>query len=200
MAFCSNCGNQLQQQAKFCQNCGDGVEIFKQLDEPISNNSSKFMSDIAENDMKLFVGEKYNSYYANKWFKNDNYKLEAKKSSINFAGFIFSTLWLVYRGMWGWAILLTFLHFLIISVLEATNTDNLFLEYLLVSVVVGLSGNYMYFEYAKKRIGNIKRISGDMSIVNNLLINEGKPSMLRAFGFFMLVVFIALLLEVAFYK
>src|SRR5699024_6685766 len=112
--LCNNCGQENSNEAVFCTNCVHYISDNKVQTPPplnpvnISKNaqiSSLSSSENADTLLAAFVGEKYDSYYRDKWFKDREPRLEINNNgssihSFNLAGFLFCVFWLCYRKMY----------------------------------------------------------------------------------------------------
>lgn len=85
--------------------------------------------------LRAFVGKNYE-------------KLTIK--SFNFAGFFFTTFYMFYRKMYGYAILMFLLDLVVLNVIKMTIVTLAF------NVIVGLLVNKLYISFARKKIRKIK--------------------------------------------
>lgn len=104
---------------------------------------------------RLFVG-KNSDYYIQRW---EEMSLSNRKVSWNWAGFFFGIFWLSYRKMYPHTFGLMIFSFILQYVQKVMNTDPIVvaLTNLAISAVIGMFGNYMYYEYTKSKIEEIKR-------------------------------------------
>ena len=120
--------NSVNQQNSTFTNTATNMDIQEQI-QPHSN------IQIDNNELlKTFIGNNYD-------------KITTRK--FNFAGFFFSTLYMFYRKMFGYGLLLFALNFII---LNFTN----YIVYLVFCVVVGLLVNKVYLYFANKKINKIR--------------------------------------------
>ncbi|WP_372886349.1 zinc-ribbon domain-containing protein, partial [Psychrobacter sp.] len=115
--FCNNCNQENSSEAGFCSKCGHqlsdvqaqtpppltAVNISK--DAQIPQNQLASSSESADALLATFVGEKYDSFYRDKWFKDSEPRLEVNNDgssihSFNLAGLLLGTSWLCYRKMY----------------------------------------------------------------------------------------------------
>ena len=201
--FCNNCNQENSSEAGFCSKCGHHfsdvqaqtpppltpVNISK--DAQIPQNHSASSSENADALLAAFVGEKYDSFYRDKWFKDSEPRLEVNKDgssihSFNIAGLLLGTSWLCYRKMY----LVAF--FIVIGI----NAVDLVLMYLLGmeayssigqtsffvawAVLTGLLGNYFYFSHSVKNIRKVMSNTADPATVEQELAAKGGTSWVGA--------------------
>ena len=201
--FCNNCNQENSSEAGFCSKCGHQfsdvqaqtpppltpVNISK--DAQIPQNHSASSSENADALLAAFVGEKYDSFYRDKWFKDSEPRLEVNKDgssihSFNIAGLLLGTSWLCYRKMY----LVAF--FIVIGI----NAVDLVLMYLLGmeayssigqtsffvawAVLTGLLGNYFYFSHSVKNIRKVMSNTADPATVEQELAAKGGTSWVGA--------------------
>ena len=125
------------------------VQPQNNVNSQINNNVSSNISSTSVNQggddelLKAFIGNNYD-------------KITTRP--FNFAGFFFTTLYMFYRKMFGYALLVFLLNFIVLNVI------NNFVVTLAFNVVVGLLVNKIYLSYAKKKITVIKTSNSQKSI------------------------------------
>lgn len=99
------------------------------------------MAEITEEEFAHFVGRKAD-YYIPKFrkFSNDGFSV-----TWNWSAFFFEFVWMAYRKMYLWALAVWIL------ILAFGN-----LPFLPGMVLFGMTGNYIYYRYAKKKILHLK--------------------------------------------
>ena len=125
------------------------IQSQNNVNSQINNNVSSNISSTSVNQggddelLKAFIGNNYD-------------KITTRP--FNFAGFFFTTLYMFYRKMFGYALLVFLLNFIVLNVI------NNFVVTLAFNVVVGLLVNKIYLSYAKKKITVIKTSNSQKSI------------------------------------
>ena len=119
--------------------------VNSQINNNVSSNSSSTSVNQGGDDelLKAFIGNNYD-------------KITTRP--FNFAGFFFTTLYMFYRKMFGYALLVFLLNFIVLNLI------NNFVVTLAFNVVVGLLVNKIYLSYAKKKITVIKTSNSQKSI------------------------------------
>ena len=125
------------------------IQSQNNVNSQINNNVSSNISSTSVNQggddelLKAFIGNNYD-------------KITTRP--FNFAGFFFTTLYMFYRKMFGYGLLVFLLNFIVLNVI------NNFVVTLAFNVVVGLLVNKIYLSYAKKKITVIKTSNSQKSI------------------------------------
>lgn len=209
--LCTNCGQENSSDAISCSNCEQRLANNQgQMPPPLTpvniakerqdgQNRSPASSENADTLLAAFVGEKYDSYYREKWFKDGEPHLVLSKKDmprpkINLAGVLLGISWLSYRKMYK----IAFLVMLGISLLDTVlmyvlgeQTYNAVSQSVFLGIgiaITGLFGNYFYFNHSVQRIKKITASSSDPNIVRERLTKEGGTSWLGAIGFTILLV------------
>jgi hypothetical protein len=127
--FCTKCGRDLPGDAAFCSNCGAAVT-------PAEAGGTAPGSGIDE--VGVFVG-KNAEYYRMKFRKFNIRGVEAFAPTWNWAAFLFTFWWMLYRKLYLWA----FLWFVLT-----------FIPYfgLVFWFAAGITGNYLYYRHVTARI------------------------------------------------
>ena len=110
--------------------------------EPPTPQSNEITIEISRSDFHDFIVEESNKYLTkfSKFYANGRDKFAF---TWNWSAFLFTILWMVYIKLYGWALAAYFLSFVP------------FINILLWPVV-GVTGNYLYYKHAKKKILNLK--------------------------------------------
>ena len=158
----------------------------------------------ADTLLATFVGEKYQSYYREKWFKNNVPTLGADRQnlnlqSINLAGFFFGLFWLCYRKMY----MIAFVNIVIMTIVDLILMYVFGMEQyekyeslghsIFIGIwigLIGIFGNYLYFNHSIKKIKKITATTSDLDVIQQQLVVKGGTSWGRAIGFllFLLIV------------
>lgn len=115
-----------------------------------------------------------------KSFIGNNYE-KITTRPFNFAGFFFTTFYMFYRKMFGYALLVFLLNLIVLNVI------NNFVVTLVFNVLVGLFVNKIYVSYAKKKINIIKSSNSQMNAeeLKGICSTKGGISVGKIFlGFF----------------
>lgn len=209
--LCNSCGQENAHDATFCSNCGHHLsDAHPQTPPPLTpvNISKQAQSaphgltsdvDTADTLLAAFVGNKYDSYYRERWFKDSipnlgTDKKDAYFSSSNIAGLFLGAIWLCYRKMYK----LAFLIILAITVIDLTLMYSLGMESynkigqatfpVVWIVVTGFFGNYLYWKYSVENIRKIIDATVDQAMVQQQLIKQGGTSWFGAIGVTLLLI------------
>lgn len=145
---------------KRCHNDESEEGFTYKYDENLVNH------DISYEDLALFVGEKSEEFYLKKWTKMENGN---KAISWNWYGFVFNYYWFLYRKMYGAG----FIFFLITVILNLVDTYfNVSLNLIFITIT-GAFANFIYKNYAIKKINKIKSRVMDYEEQRQVLINKG---------------------------
>lgn len=137
--------------------------------------------------LAAFVGEKYDSYYRNKWFENSEPRLEVNKEgasiySFNIAGFLFGAFWLCYRKMYKLALLIMFvvtiIDLILIRILGSGSygmSGNLLFIATWI-IFSGFLGNYFYFNTSVRVIKEVSDSTKDIEVSKQTLAIKGGAS------------------------
>lgn len=122
--------------------------------------------DISYEDLALFVGEKSEEFYLKKWTRMEK---DNKVISWNWYGFLFNYYWFLYRKMYGFG----FLFFLVTIALNLIDTYfNVSLNLIFI-IITGAFSNFIYKNYAIKKINKIKGSVMDYEEQRQVLIKKG---------------------------
>jgi len=141
MSTCVKCGNKTEEGERFCRFCGNKVD---KTESRLPEFATK--DGVIEKDLAIFIGKNADKYLSR--FRNfDRGGEDSFAVTWNWPAFFFSFWWALYRKMYGWAVLILFLYCVP------------FLG-LIVMIGFGMSGNYLYFRRAKKRVLELKALPG----------------------------------------
>lgn len=214
---CHNCGHYNLKAAVFCSNCGQplnksesATQTQNQIPTPppipahtnkdpqVSHNIEGKSSATTNNPnsadrfFAAFVGQKYYSFYRDKWFKSHSPTLNGnnKPSSIisfNLAALIFGVFWLFYRKMYKEALVvliaislfdLGLMHFLGMDIYDRTSEYTLWIAEL---IFLGFLGNYLYFRHSIKKIKQAESLLSDITVIEQQIAEQGGTTWLGAF-------------------
>ena len=158
LLFCIKCGSDLEEGDNFCKACGKKVTV---KSEPSVENITQEKNE--EHLLRLFIGEKKQDYYLQKWTKG--------KNSWNWAAFFLSFFWLGYRKMYKYIFLFLGIFLIIDLAISIFGIDDTVLNNVIgiaVAVTLGISGNNLYRQHALKKI----RESMEMNNNDNDILQE----------------------------
>ena len=214
---CTNCGQENSRDAQVCANCDQRlantqaqtpppltpVNISKEAQNVLHGASSD--AETADTLLAAFVGEKYDSYYRDKWFKNHIPTLEKDVTkmnmrSFNVAGFFLGIFWLCYRKMYIAAALIM----LAITVIDLIMMYVLGMErynilgqstFMMVWIVMtGILGNYLYFDHSVRQIKKTTSVTSDLNMIREQLAKKGGTSWAGAIGVSIVIITLSVLL------
>ena len=206
--LCNSCNQENASGVVVCSNCRHSLSTTQaQTPPPLTpvniakdmRNSASSSIESADTLLAAFVGEKYDSYYRDKWFTDSEPHLILDKNNMqrpkfNIAGALLGIFWLCYRKMYKVAFLvmlgMTIVDTVMMYVL-GEQTYNAVSQSLLIGagiVIPGLFGNYFYFNHSIKHIKKIKASISDPNIIQERLTEEGGTSWLGSIGFAILII------------
>ena len=149
------------------------------------------MTQQEREELRIFVG-KNADYYISKWEE-----IAESKVSWNWAAFFFGLLWFGYRKMYIHAFIFIAFSLLLQFVQIKMNTTHLViaLTNLIISVVIGSFGNYLYYEYAKSKVKEIKQKGLDERSLYLELARQGGTSYFTAIGIALMYLLASSILE-----
>ena len=207
--LCNNCGKENSSETVFCSSCGHhlsedqsetkpqdqpqtpppltAVNISKDAQSMQNNSPSSSESENADTLLAAFVGEKYDSYYRDKWFKNHTPTLSINNKnfnvqSFNLAGLVLGASWLCYRKMYLIAFFivlginvvdLVLMHLLGMETYNNLGQTSFFIAWV---VLTGMLGNYFYFNHSVKNIEKVINDTADPVMVEQELAAKGGTS------------------------
>lgn len=127
---------------------------------------------------RLFVG-KNSDYYVQRW---EEMSATGTKISWNWAGFFFGLFWFAYRKMYPHTFGLMIFSLILHYIQKVMNTDPVVVAItnISISVAVGMFGNYLYYEYAKSKIEEIRRNIPEENRQNLEIVRVGGESLATA--------------------
>ncbi|ACD66875.1 MAG TPA: DUF2628 domain-containing protein [Sulfurihydrogenibium sp.] len=136
------------------------------------------MTQQEREELRIFVG-KNADYYISKWEE-----ISENKISWNWAAFFFGLLWFGYRKMYPHAFGFMIFSLILQTIQIKMNTDPLIigLTNLAISTFIGMFGNYLYYEYAKSKVQEIKSKIIDEKNLYIELARQGGASYFTAIG------------------
>jgi ABC-type uncharacterized transport system permease subunit len=136
------------------------------------------MTQQEREELRIFVG-KNADYYISKWEG-----IAENKISWNWAAFFFGLLWFGYRKMYPHAFGFMIFSLILQIIQTKMNTDPLIigLTNLAISISIGMFGNYLYYEYAKSKVQEIKSKITDEKNLYIELARQGGVSYFTAIG------------------
>jgi len=136
------------------------------------------MTQQEREELRIFVG-KNADYYISKWEE-----IAESKISWNWAAFFFGLLWFGYRKMYPHAFGFMIFSLVLQIIQTKMNTDPLIigLTNLAISIFIGMFGNYLYYEYAKSKVQEIKNKITDEKNLYIELARQGGASYFTAIG------------------
>ncbi len=150
--------------------------------EPPTPQSDEITVEISRGDFLDFIDKEANKYLTkfSKFYVDGRDKFAF---TWHWPAFLFMILWMVYRKLYGWALVVFFLSFVP------------FLNILLWPVL-GLTGNYLYYKHTKKKILNLKTTQtfSDSTQMSNALHKIGGVNRRAA----IVVVVLMFILQIAF--
>ncbi len=137
MENCAQCGNEVRSGEVFCRHCGARLGP-----APIGPGASPVTGAVTEEELAQFVGKNTDKYLSafRKFVRNNE---DSFSATWHWPAFFFTFWWLIYRKMYWW--LLPFLFLGCVPYLG-----------LFVMIGYGISGNYLYYRHAKKKIIELK--------------------------------------------
>lgn len=152
--FCSNCGSQNIDHAKFCYSCGQSLASHRTRIE--ANENSSHNSIPKREKYKLLVGKNH-TYYFYKWQINNGV---SEKWGFNWAALFLGIIWLGYRKMYLWMLLIFISEFLAGVLYYSFNNPILeAITYLygpVIHIILGCYGNKIYYNHVKKNITDME--------------------------------------------
>ncbi|MFC5465971.1 DUF2628 domain-containing protein [Lederbergia graminis] len=161
--FCSECGYKIEDQSKYCSNCGYKVREFEALKPHHYSNYTKEISNnatITKTELGHFLNND-KDYYFKKWKINQNSKVPLISWNL-FAAF-FGSLWLGYRKMYLYVVIMSVIPILAQVVFYVNGKiyygemDPLHIIFRIISFfILGIIGNKLYFIHATNKILKLK--------------------------------------------
>jgi hypothetical protein len=110
--------------------------------------SDEITIEITRQDFIDFIDDEANKYFTKfrKFYADGRDKFAF---TWNWSAFFFTSAWMAWRKLYGWALVVFFLSFVPYLFHKEYYT-------ILLSPVLGLTGNYLYYKHTKKKILNLK--------------------------------------------
>lgn len=195
-SFCSKCGNRLttsfkQEQSAYDSTQANHVNNNHYTYENQQNNYSangytnyqSYQNPNVDSDVQQFIGTK-GEYYIPKF---QELKLQNKKTSWNWAAFLFTGYWMIYRKMYGYGAGLLGVVFLL--TLIGSNTLSLLL--LVGYIIIGIYGNNIYMNFLEKKANQANEMTEPYKtqfIMKNSGVNT-TAAVLTAIGYALILAF-----------
>lgn len=137
--ICKNCGGRIEIDLSPGQDPDDGFEF---ISESLKQETPEDATEVSEKDFIDFIGPNAD-IYLQKFRKFDISGVEQFSVTWHWPAFFFSFFWMLYRKLY----LLALLVFLL-SYIPVAN--------LILMIAYGLTGNFLYYKHAKKKILELK--------------------------------------------
>ena len=145
MAFCSKCGKEIMEGCKFCHHCGE-----KMVHTPLT----QLPAQICDDEFIAFIGNNAPKYLLK--FKKFNIEgIDNFAATWHWPAFIVGSLWMLYRKLYLWALIA-----FILSLIPYIN--------IAAWMAFGITGNYIYYKHAKKKIFEVKAAQPSSGISTTL--------------------------------
>ena len=150
-ATCKNCGGKIEVNPNQGNNSDNNFEF--QPEHQLSDNL-KDTPEVTEKDFIDFIGPNVDKYIEN--FRKFNVAgVEQFSLTWHWPAFFVSFFWMLYRKLYLWALLTFFL-----SYIPGVS--------FILMIAYGLTGNYLYFKHAKKKIIELKTQQSPSYLSENL--------------------------------
>lgn len=169
MAYCPQCGKEAVKGGAFCQGCGAKLPV-----QGGGMQTSMAASGLKESDYRTFIGKNADKYVAKfrQFMTPDGDGSFA--ATWHWPAFFVPFFWMLYRKMYLWALLV-----FVIGAIPYLG--------LLMMIVFGMTGNYIYFMHARKKMAEASLLSGQTEV-------QRAAALARAGGVNSLVVIIPVIL------
>lgn len=170
--YCSQCGFNVSEGAKFCFQCG--AQISQGAGIPQTNVVYESHVPYLSSDdqlLRLFVGEEKQDYYLKKWSQGDR--------GWNWAAFFLAIFWLGYRKMYKPVFVMIGIYLIIDLVVAFIGFDDTNLNNwigIAAGMTLGFWGNYFYRQHAIMKINKIKNQYRDPGMVMDQVRLQGGGS------------------------
>lgn len=175
--FCPECGKEIKDGSKFCRYCGSTLSTGSPVSVPPSPTSGP-SSVITDEEYCSFIGKNAAKYIMKfKSFGTDGF--DSFKATWHWPAFFSPFLWLIYRKLYLWALLV-----FILGCIPFVG--------IIIMIVFGISANYIYYKHAKQKIAEIKFLhptSDTQRHVEYARAGGVNAVALWFFGIFLLLVF-----------
>lgn len=173
MSYCPKCGKEVSEESSFCQQCGRNLSI-----APANMQTSNLSPGLTKEDYKVFVGKNCEKYLT-KFAKFNMGGIDSFKATWHWPAFFVPFWWLLYRKMYGWAILAFFTSWIP------------YIGWFLAPIIWAITANYIYYRHAKKKLLEIKTIHpalGTQRAVIAVTGGVGNAALISAIGLSMVIV------------
>lgn len=140
MSYCTKCGKEVLGGGSFCQHCGGNLSI-----TPASMQTSSMSPDLTKKDFAAFVRTNVEKYLT-KFAKFNTGGIDGFKATWHWPAFFVPFWWLLYRKMYGWAILAFFTGWIP------------YIGWFLLPIVWAITANYIYYRQTKRKLLEIKQL------------------------------------------
>ncbi|PNK60793.1 hypothetical protein [Psychrobacter sp. FDAARGOS_221] len=175
------------------------------IDKPSKKIKHPTPVNQADELLSAFVGDQYNRYYRNKWFKGSQAHLNFSKialslPSFNLAGLIFNIAWLCYRRMIIYAALyLSFVSLIDVMLMHvlgrAAYNELPVASYFIFGVILAFFCNHIYLYFSIKQVNKALAQSDNIETAKAWLIERGGTSLGSAIGGTLLILIISAILR-----
>ena len=135
MAYCKQCGKEINANEAFCRHCGA-----KALLSPMAASGPS--SNVTEEDLATFIGKNSDTYLG-KFTSFTRSGEDSFSVTWHWPAFFFGLFWMLYRKLYLWALLALFIGFIPCAGL-------------IFPFVFGMTANYIYYYHAKKKLIALK--------------------------------------------
>lgn len=184
--------NNLQSMPQFTQNTNNNVGTGNISSETTPQQNTTNIGTVSiENLLKPEPSSIISDDELLKAFIGNNYeKITTRK--FNFAGFFFTTLYMFYRKMFGYTLIVFLINLIVLNVIDK------FIVTLLFCIIVGFLVNKLYLSYAKKKVAIIKMSNPqkNQEELNKLCAAKGGTSVGQIFVGLFVEVVIAIVLYI----
>ena len=139
MSYCMKCGKEVLEGTAFCQHCGGDLSA-----TPSSVQTPSMTSGLTNEDFVAFVG-KNSEKYLPKFAKFNVGGIDSFKATWHWPAFFVPFWWMLYRKLYGWAVLAFFL-----CIIPYVG--------LITGFVWAIVANRLYYNHAKKKLLEIKQL------------------------------------------
>lgn len=180
--FCSKCGKQVQEGSKFCLYCGEALAEDINNEQPLS-----FQASILPEEMRLYIG-KNSDYYMQKF---NVLSSSGGKASWNWAAFLLTIPWCIYRKMYREGVILAAISLFcgMIPVINMIST-------ITICVVCGVLGNSFYLNHIYKLDEQASAVGLSNELRSYYALTRGGTSIESGVLFSMFTLAINLLLSI----
>ncbi|WP_228125191.1 DUF2628 domain-containing protein [Candidatus Methylospira mobilis] len=179
MPFCNKCGSDVSDSASFCGACGAPLSTVSDI-----TTQADIHGDVTEADLRLFVGRKYNSYYAEKWKEEDQPKQKsiwwAKRNSktLNWSAFFLTFFWLAYRKMYKHLFICLAIYIPVVVIVESIAGHSVTWVTMIPSVILLSYANGWYRQFSYEKIKKTKSLGLSRDITALRIEKDGGVSLL----------------------